>query len=200
MDQVDDETAARIDAVGYDAIRNGKVAAVILSGGQGTRLGYSGPKGMYSIGLLSGKSIFQLHIERLQKIRLLSATHSSSESLSGEVSLPVFIMTSDVNDELIKRYFKENNYFGYPANQIFFFEQGLEPCFSFDGKIMLESADQLSLAPDGNGGIYQAMRKSGLSHTHTHTHTHTHSDSFPSLRFDRPHGLSRCRASPCLWH
>jgi UDP-N-acetylglucosamine/UDP-N-acetylgalactosamine diphosphorylase len=165
MDQVDEETANCIDAVGYDAIRNGKVAAVIMSGGQGTRLGYPGPKGMYSIGLLSGKSIFQLHIERLQKIRLSATRSSSSEPLSqqGEVSLPVFIMTSDVNDELIRRYFKENHYFGYPENQIFFFEQGLEPCFTFDGKIMLESADQLCLAPDGNGGIYQAMRKSGHS-------------------------------------
>lgn len=158
MDSVNDETKKSIENVGYSAIRDGKVAAVIMSGGQGTRLGYHGPKGMYSIGLLSGKSIFQIHIERLQKVRLLSASRSNT---SAEVSLPVFIMTSDVNNDIIQNYFRENNYFGYPSSQIYFFEQGLEPCFTPEGKIMLETADQLSLAPDGNGGIYHALRKSG---------------------------------------
>lgn len=156
MSQADEGTIKQLEQIGYDAIRTGKVAAVIMSGGQGTRLGYSGPKGMYSIGLLSGKSIFQLHLERLQKVRLLA-----SSELEPNVSLPVFIMTSDVNDEMIQKYFKENNYFGYPANQIFFFEQGLEPCFTPEGRIMLESADSLCLAPDGNGGIYHALKKSG---------------------------------------
>jgi UDP-N-acetylglucosamine/UDP-N-acetylgalactosamine diphosphorylase len=164
--EADKETIQQMEDVGYEAIRTGKVAAVIMSGGQGTRLGYSGPKGMYSIGLLSGKSIFQLHIERLQKVRLLAASSTSAAGMGSSpaemnVSLPVFIMTSDVNDEIIQNYFKENNYFGYPVNQIFFFEQGLEPCFTPEGKIMLESADSLCLAPDGNGGIYHALKKSG---------------------------------------
>jgi UDP-N-acetylglucosamine/UDP-N-acetylgalactosamine diphosphorylase len=159
--QAEEGIIKQMEHVGYEAIRTGKVAAVIMSGGQGTRLGYSGPKGMYSIGLLSGKTIFQLHIERLQKVRLLAGSRSSSTTDGANVSLPVFIMTSDVNDEIIQTYFKENNYFGYPADQIFFFEQGLEPCFTPEGKIMLESADSLCLAPDGNGGIYHALKKSG---------------------------------------
>lgn len=163
METVDEDTKKSLENIGYNAIKNGKVAAVIMSGGQGTRLGYHGPKGMYSIGLLSGKSIFQIHLERLQKVRLLAASKSSIETCetSVEVSLPVFIMTSDVNNDIIQDYFRENNYFGYPSDQVFFFEQGLEPCFTTDGKIMLEAADLLSLAPDGNGGIYHALRKSG---------------------------------------
>lgn len=148
-----------------------------MSGGQGTRLGYHGPKGMYKIGLLSDKSIFQIHLERLQKVRLLaqSKNNANSNNEKKEIFLPVFIMTSDVNNDIIQDYFKENNYFNYPSNQIFFFEQGLEPCFTLDGKLILESSDLLSVAPDGNGGLYNALRKSGsvdlmLSHGIEHLH------------------------------
>lgn len=137
--------------IGNDAIRSGKVAAVILSGGQGTRLGFNGPKGMYSIGLPSNKSIFQIHVERIRKVANL--TQSSG--------IPIYVMTSDLNHEIIKGYFANNNYFGYPANDIIFFEQGLEPCFTFEGKIILDSDRGLALAPDGNGGIYKALKQSG---------------------------------------
>eukprot|EP01039_Chlorochromonas_danica_P003025 gene3022-3300_t len=173
--------------LGYEAIYEGKVAAIIMSGGQGTRLGYDGPKGKYNIGLLSQKTIFQLHIERIQKIRQLAAqfmktmstsTATSSSSSSGDssgsdgsgsdngngVSLPhvaIYIMTSDLNHQAIIDYFHDNAYFGYPSEDIIFFEQGLEPCFTFDGKIILESLTQLSLAPDGNGGLYKALKQSG---------------------------------------
>jgi UDP-N-acetylglucosamine/UDP-N-acetylgalactosamine diphosphorylase len=146
----------RLQSLGYQAIREGKVAAIIMSGGQGTRLGYHGPKGMYSMGLLSGKTIFQLHIERLQRVR-----HLAREKEGPEENLQVFIMTSDVNDTIIRSFFAENGYFGYPSNQVYFFEQGLEPCLTLDGKLIIESEDSLAMAPDGNGGIYHALRESG---------------------------------------
>ena len=137
----------RLQDVGRACIQQGKAAAVILSGGQGTRLGFAGPKGMYNMGLISGKSIFQLHVERIAKIRSLLKTESGDYP-----SVPIYIMTSDMNDVIIREYFQSMNYFGYPKEDIFFFEQGLEPCISFDGKIIIDSAVSLSLAPDGNGG------------------------------------------------
>jgi UDP-N-acetylglucosamine/UDP-N-acetylgalactosamine diphosphorylase len=145
--------------IGLDAVGCGTVAAVIMSGGQGTRLGYPGPKGMYCIeGLPSGKCIFQIHIEKVQKVRMLAAKHNSSESLP---SIPIYIMTSDLNTKDIVNYFTSKNFFGYPSDDVFFFEQSLQPCLTFDGKIIVESAHSLSLAPDGNGGLYQALQSTG---------------------------------------
>jgi UDP-N-acetylglucosamine/UDP-N-acetylgalactosamine diphosphorylase len=143
----DINTKKNMQNIGKACIRDGKAAAVILSGGQGTRLGFAGPKGMYNMGLISGKSIFQLHIERIAKVRILS------KSSSGVVpSVPIYIMTSDMNDTIIREYFTSMNFFGYPASDIFFFEQGLEPCLTFDGKLIIDNPSSLSLAPDGNGG------------------------------------------------
>lgn len=139
-------------AVGMDAIRRGTVAAVILSGGQGTRLGFDGPKGMYNLGLPSGKSIFQLHIEKIKRMQVLSG---------GSSNVPVYIMTSDINQQVISDYFKANDFFGSAEQDFFFFQQDLEPCFTFDGKMIIESPTVLSMAPDGNGGIYKALLNSG---------------------------------------
>lgn len=144
-------------AVGLENVRNEKVAAIILSGGQGTRLGFSGPKGMFDkLGLISGKTIFQLHIEKIMKVRAMSI------GSNGQLPrVPVFIMTSDLNHNIIREFFHEKDYFGYPRADIIFFEQGVEPCFTFDGKIIIESPTKLSVAPDGNGGIYNALKNSG---------------------------------------
>lgn len=143
----DINTKKNMQNIGKACIRDGKAAAVILSGGQGTRLGFAGPKGMYNMGLVSEKSIFQLHIERIAKVRILS------KSSSGIIpSVPIYIMTSDMNDTIIREYFISMNHFGYPASDIFFFEQGLEPCLTIDGKLILDNPNSLSLAPDGNGG------------------------------------------------
>jgi UDP-N-acetylglucosamine/UDP-N-acetylgalactosamine diphosphorylase len=146
-----EERQTAIAAIGWKALAEGKVAAVIMSGGQGTRLGFAGPKGCYNISLPSNKSIFQLHMERISKVR----------QLSGAASIPVYIMTSDLNDSIIRNFFAQHSFFGYPEADVFFFEQGLEPCFSLDGKVIIESRGSLSLAPDGNGGIYPALRASG---------------------------------------
>ena len=153
-----------LTGVSYKAISSGKVAAVIMSGGQGTRLGYPGPKGMYPLRMPSDKTIFQLHIEKILRIRLLAGTESCAEGSNHSValpSIPVYIMTSDLNHQIIMDFFTENNFFGYPREDILFFEQGLEPGFTFDGKIILESDKSISLSPDGNGGIYRAMLTSG---------------------------------------
>ena len=139
----------RLHELGMKSIAESTVAAVILSGGQGTRLGFAGPKGMYNMGLVSNKTIFQLHIERIAKIRALA--NSTVGSTAQSPSIPIYIMTSDLNDTIIRDYFAQEKYFGYPKEDIFFFEQGLEPCITFDGKIIVESTHSLALAPDGNG-------------------------------------------------
>ena len=168
-------------SVGWRAIAAGKVAAVIMSGGQGTRLGYSGPKGCYNLGLPSQKSIFQLHMERILRVRQLCTTHCPREGDEGDnspPSIPVYIMTSDLNDGTIRLFFQQHSFFGYHEKDVFFFEQGLEPCFFLDGKVILESPSQgLSMAPDGNGGLYTALSKSlalgdmrerGVEHLHVY--------------------------------
>ena len=143
----DVNTKKNMQNIGRSCIREGKAAAIILSGGQGTRLGFAGPKGMYNMGLMSGKSIFQLHIERIAKIRMLSKTLSDTLP-----SVPIYIMTSDMNDSIIRGYFASMNNFGYPAEDVFFFEQGLEPCLTNEGKVIIDNPESLALAPDGNGG------------------------------------------------
>ena len=161
LTDIDYDEVRRIASIGKHAIGNGKVAAVILSGGQGTRLGYNGPKGMYNLGLQSNKTIFQLHIEKIMKIRELSKIEETSQL----PKVAIYIMTSDLNDTVIRDYFSSVNYFGYPPDDIYFFEQGLMPCISNDGKLIVESEISLSLAPDGNGGIYYALQSSGaISH------------------------------------
>lgn len=140
-----------IKLIGEQAIAAGAVAAVILSGGQGTRLGHNGPKGMFTLPSVSQASIFQLHVQRILKLK----------QLVNASSIPIYIMTSDLNDQVIRDFFKTKNYFGYPASDIVFFQQGLLPCFDMSGKIIVESPTSLSMAPDGNGGIYEALRFTG---------------------------------------
>lgn len=131
-------------AIGEKEIAVGQIAAVILSGGQGTRLGFNGPKGMFPLPLPSNKSIFQMHIERIAKIKELCSHHNNQLTLP---RVPIYIMTSDLNHTTIQQYFRENNYFGYPSSEIYFFEQGLLPCFDMSGKVIVESPTSLALAP-----------------------------------------------------
>ena len=142
---------------GVQAITENKVAVVVLSGGQGTRLGFDGPKGMYDIGLPSGKSLFQLQAERLLRVCELA----SSKMRVHNFRVPWYIMTSQSNDDETRKFFASNQYFGVPKNDVFFFSQGTLPCMDPTGKLILESATKLSFASDGNGGIYPSLKKSG---------------------------------------
>jgi len=137
---------------GIETIGRNEVAALVLAGGQGTRLGFAGPKGMYDIGLPSGHTLFQLLAERLKKLKDIAKCES----------LPFYIMTSPINHEVTTRFFKDNDYFGLPENDVLFFQQGMLPGMTNDGKIILESAGQVAMAPDGNGGIYPSLKNSGM--------------------------------------
>jgi UDP-N-acetylglucosamine/UDP-N-acetylgalactosamine diphosphorylase len=144
---------------GLAAVAQGAVAAVTLAGGQGTRLGFDGPKGLYSIGLPSGKSLFQLQAERIQ--RLCTLAERSAGADQGSVHLPWYIMTSPLNNAATRQYFAEQRYFGLLEKNLFFFQQGTLPCMTLQGKIMLASAGAVAEAPDGNGGLYSALHSSG---------------------------------------
>eukprot|EP00569_Conticribra_weissflogii_P001940 CAMPEP_0171351632 /NCGR_PEP_ID=MMETSP0878-20121228/39613_1 /TAXON_ID=67004 /ORGANISM="Thalassiosira weissflogii, Strain CCMP1336" /LENGTH=486 /DNA_ID=CAMNT_0011857001 /DNA_START=128 /DNA_END=1588 /DNA_ORIENTATION=+ len=138
----------RAHQIGLDAIESGKVAALLLAGGQGTRLGYDGPKGMYDIGLPSGRTLFRLIAERLKKLGALTR--------KGDGAIPFYVMTSPLNHEQTTSYFRQHDDFGLDVT---FFPQGTLPAMTDDGKLILETPASLAVAPDGNGGIYPAMVK-----------------------------------------
>lgn len=142
---------------GMEIISHGHVAALVLAGGQGTRLGYSGPKGMFNLGLPSGFTLFQLIAERIKRLNHLA---SDDKCYSGLI--PFYIMTSPLNHDETVSYFKKENYFGLGEDNVFFLKQGMLPCVT-DGeyKIIMESACSVAMAPDGNGGIYPSLQSSG---------------------------------------
>lgn len=136
---------------GLSIMKNGEFAAVTMAGGQGTRLGYDGPKGMYDIGLPSHKSLFQIQCNRLLDIK----------NITGKI-IPWYIMTSKTNNHATIDFFKINDYFGYSKDYIVFFIQGMLPMLDSNGKIILEEIDRIKEGADGHGGIFTAMTKSGV--------------------------------------
>lgn len=141
----------KYEEIGLDAIKAGKVGAVLLAGGQGTRLGSDGPKGKYNIGITKDMFIF----ERLIR-NLLDVTDKAG------CFVPLYVMTSDKNHEETVSFFAEKNYFGYPEEFVKFFKQEMAPSVDFNGKLYMESADSLSLSPNGNGGWFYSMAVTGV--------------------------------------
>lgn len=138
--------------LGLEAISQGRVAVVTLAGGQGTRLGSAQPKGCYDIGLPSGKSLFQLQAERLIRLSQLTGT-----------PVPWYIMTSGPTHQNTVDFFQAHSFFGLDSAQIKFFQQGVLPALTLkDGRIFLQTKGSLALSPDGNGGIYAALRAHGI--------------------------------------
>lgn len=160
---------------GLDLIAANKVAVLLLAGGQGTRLGSSAPKGCYDIGLPSKKSLFQIQGERIRKIQRLA--EKKAGVAAGSVTVPWYVMTSGPTRGPTEAYFQEHEYFGLKKENVHIFEQGVLPCISNEGKILLESKGRVAVAPNGNGGIYEAlvtsnitadMRKRGVEHIHAY--------------------------------
>jgi len=145
--------------LGYEALRDGTVAILLMAGGQGTRLGSSDPKGTYNVHLLSGKTLFQLHAERILKLQQLAAAGTGQESIP---PIPWYIMLSEPVHQKTIQFFQEHNYFGLKEEQIIFFDQGEFPCITPQGKIILEGQGKIATAPNGNGGLWQALSSLGL--------------------------------------
>lgn len=143
---------ARYTEAGLSAIMRGKVAAVILAGGQGTRLGYNGPKGTFDIGVNKHLYIFECLFNNIK------------DCVKKAGVLPhVFIMTSYINDAETQLFLKAHAYFGYDKDKIHFFKQGVSPAIDRSGKILMEEKYRPVLSPDGNGGWFNALIGAGYS-------------------------------------
>ena len=139
--------------IGKKAIKEKKLAAVTMAGGQGTRLGHDGPKGTYDIGLSSHKSLFELLSDTLKE-----------EGKKYGVTIPWFIMTSKENNKDTVEFFEKHKYFGYQKDKnIFFFNQGELPMLNTEGKILIGENGLIKQAADGHGGIYESLVKSGMA-------------------------------------
>lgn len=137
-------------AVGEQMLRDGKVACLTVAGGQGTRLGFDGPKGTYPITPVLGKTLFQYFAESIARV-------------SEKYGKPIlwFVMCSELNYEATRAFFQEHAFFGLKDGQVNFFVQGTMPAIGLDGKLIAASKDSLALAPNGHGGTLLALRKSG---------------------------------------
>jgi len=138
-------------AIGLDAIRQGKAAAVLLAGGMGTRLGSDDPKCMYDIGLTHPVYIMQRLVENLMDVVRAAGVY-----------VPFFIMTSDKNHDKTVAFMEKMDYFGYDRSKVWFFKQEMAPAADRDGKVYMEAKDRISTSPNGNGGWFLSMKRCGL--------------------------------------
>ena len=136
---------------GKEVIAQGKLVCVLLAGGQGTRLGSDKPKGMYNMGITKNLPIFSLLIGNLL---------DSCKRCNAYV--PLAIMTSEKNDRDTREFFEQNGYFSYPKEYIKFFVQDMAPSVDFEGKLLFESEGRLVRSPNGNGGWYSSLCRSGI--------------------------------------
>lgn len=141
----------RYEAAGLEALKAGKVCAVLLAGGMGTRLGSDSPKGMFDMGITRHVFIFQRLFEALLEV-------------CGRIGRPIrfFIMTSELNDKATRAFLKEQNFFGYHPAYVTFFTQDMAPAVDFDGRVLMESRGRIATAPNGNGGWLTSMARAGF--------------------------------------
>ncbi len=136
--------------LGRERLSQGKVAAFTVAGGQGTRLGVSGPKGAVVVTPVGGRSLFQLFAETV-----LAASRRYA------VTIPWYVMTSPANHDETTQFFDRHRHFGLRREDVMFFSQGMLPAFDFAGRLLMEDRDRLALAPDGHGGALKALLGSG---------------------------------------
>lgn len=136
---------------GIEAIKAGKVGAVLLAGGMGTRLGSEAPKGMYNIGVTRELYIFECLINNLMEVKKQAGTF-----------IPLFVMTSGKNHAATVAFFEEKGYFGYDPEYVNFFTQDMAPATDYEGRVYMEEKGRISTSPNGNGGWFLSMKKSGM--------------------------------------
>jgi len=138
-------------ATGIQAIKDGKVGAVLLAGGMGTRLGSDNPKGMYNIGETRDLYIFECLMNNMLDV-----------VKQADAWFHLFVMTSDKNNDITIQFLKEHDFFGYKAEYVHFFKQEMAAATDYEGKIYLEEKGKLSTSPNGNGGWFVSMKNAGL--------------------------------------
>lgn len=137
--------------IGLKAIREGKVGAVLLAGGQGTRLGLDKPKGTLNIGIDRELYLFEQLIRNL-----LDVTEEAG------AYVPFYIMTSNINNQDTVNFFEAHDYFGYPKEYVKFFVQEMEPACDYEGRVYMASDTEVAMSPNGNGGWFSSMARQGL--------------------------------------
>ena len=142
---------AEFKELGLKAIREGKVGAVLLAGGQGTRLGLDRPKGTLNIGVTKELYLFEQLLRNLMDV-----------TDEAGVYVPLYIMTSNINNADTTAFFEEHDYFGYPKDYVKFFEQEMVPACDYEGRIYMESQTEVAMSPNGNGGWFSSMVNAGL--------------------------------------
>lgn len=145
-----DRRAAEAEARGADVLAAGAVAPLVVAGGQGSRLGFDGPKGCYPVGPVSGRSLFEWHARGL-----LAAERGYGRELTW------FVMTSPANDAATRRFFIDHDWFGLHRERVFLFPQAMQPALDSSGRIVMATRGSLFLAPDGHGGVFEALAASG---------------------------------------
>lgn len=137
---------------GTELLAEGRVGSILVAGGQATRLGVDYPKGMYPIGPVSGKTLYQLLAEKLL-----------ARSRRAEAVIPYYVMTSEATHAPTVAFFEEHDYFGLAPEDVHFFRQGTMPAVDAEtGRLLLEETGRLSTAPDGHGGLLKALHEAGL--------------------------------------
>ena len=144
------ENEEKFKALGLEEIRKGHVAAVLLAGGMGTRLGSDKPKGCFNIGINRELYIFECLINNTMEVVKEAGNYPY-----------FFVMTSDKNHDMTVEFFTEHNFFGYEKDKVLFFKQEMAPATDNDGKIFLEEKNRLATSPNGNGGWFSSMVKAG---------------------------------------
>jgi UDP-N-acetylglucosamine/UDP-N-acetylgalactosamine diphosphorylase len=151
VEPVEPDPAPSPEAVaeGEDALARGAVAVVVVAGGQGTRLGFDGPKGCYPIGPVTDRSLFQIHCE---KVAALGRRYGRTP--------PLYVMTSDDNHAATGAFFADHDRFG--LEHVRLFRQGTMPAVDArSGAVLLAAPDRVALSPDGHGGTLRALRRNG---------------------------------------
>lgn len=148
-DKLERRELEKYNKIGKNIICNNQYAVVTMSGGQGTRLGYDGPKGTFKIDIKpESKFLFEILADRLKE-----------SNKKYNVTIPWYIMTSTENNDDIVNFFEAHDYFDYPKESIMFFKQGNLPLITVNGKLIIGSNKKIKVAADGNGGIFQSMFK-----------------------------------------
>lgn len=149
--EMKEEDKVRIWNKGLTALKEGKVAVLMVAGGQGTRLGYNGPKGTFRLDLPHHEAIFEIHAKRMKYMTALCKR-----------DIPWYIMTSPGNNEATVEFFRENSFFGLNESSVHFFMQDTLPSFDVEGRLIMSSKSSISRNPDGGGGCFRVMARYGI--------------------------------------
>lgn len=146
-----DKDEAALQAEGERVLSDGEAAVLLVAGGQGSRLGFDGPKGAFPLAPLTETTLFGIHARKVLAMEKRYACQ-----------LPFYIMTSRMNDAATRRFFKEHDVFGLAPERVKFFSQGMWPALGAEGKIILDRPDHIFMSPDGHGGVIRALKVSGM--------------------------------------